>query len=140
MFFSHDASLEQMHKWFDGQLLAVYQIAKDGLDIEVKPHRKPRTVQQNRFFMAIMVALVKFYNETGFMPEGCKPWMMRTDILKEYWKYRHGVKSSSKLSATDFGKLCDFVQDTLVQETMGEWEVLEPDSAYLQSLIENGGI
>lgn len=126
--------------WCGRQLGAIKEIAKDGFDIDIKPHRKQRTVQQNRFFMAIMVALVRFYNETGFMPEGCQPWMMRTDILKEYWKYRHGVKSTSRLSAADFGKLCDFVQDTLVVETHGEWQTLEPDSAYLQSLIEQGGI
>lgn len=126
--------------WCGRQLGAIKEIAKDGFDIDIKPHRKQRTVQQNRFFMAIMVALVRFYNETGFMPEGCKPWMMRTDIQKEYWKYRAGVKATSKLSAADFGKLCDFVQDTLVIETQGEWQTLEPDSAYLQSLIENGGI
>ena len=126
--------------WCGRQLGAIKEIAKDGFDIDIKPHRKQRTVQQNRFFMAIMVALVRFYNETGFMPEGCQPWMMRTDILKEYWKYRHGVKATSKLSAADFGKLCDFVQDTLVIETKGEWQTLEPDSAYLQSLIEQGGI
>lgn len=126
--------------WCGRQLGAIKEIAKDGFDIDIKPHRKQRTVQQNRFFMAIMVALVRFYNETGFMPEGCQPWMMRTHILKEYWKYRHGVKSTSRLSAADFGKLCDFVQDTLVVETQGEWQTLEPDSAYLQSLIEQGGI
>lgn len=126
--------------WCGRQLAAIKEIAKDGFDIDIKPHRKQRTVQQNRFFMAIMVALVRFYNETGFMPEGCQPWMMRTDIQKEYWKYRAGIKSTSKLSAADFGKLCDFVQNTLVIETQGEWQTLEPDSAYLQSLIENGGI
>lgn len=126
--------------WCNRQLTAIKDIAKDGFDIDIKPHRKQRTVQQNRFFMAIMVALVRFYNETGFMPEGCQPWMMRTDIQKEYWKYRGGVKATSKLSAVDFGKLCDFVQDTLVVETQGEWQTLEPDSAYLQSLIEQGGI
>lgn len=140
MFFSANTPQSRIQNWFNVQLSAIGPVAKDGIDIDIKPHKKPRTVQQNRFFMAIMVALVRFYNETGFMPDGCKPWMMRTTVLKEYWKDRCGVASSSKLSAADFGKLCDFVQDTLVQETMGEWEVLEPDSAYLQALIEQGGI
>lgn len=140
MYFSTTTPQSRVQNWFNVQLSAVMPVAKDGIDVEIKPHKKPRTIQQNRFFMAIMVALVRFYNETGFMPDGCKPWMMRTTVLKEYWKDRFGVASTSKLSASDFGKLCDFVQDTLVQETMGEWEVLEPDSAYLQALIEQGGI
>lgn len=139
MYFTQ-SNIDNASIWCGKQLATIKSIAKDGVDIDIRPHHKQRSVQQNRFFMAIMVALVKFYNETGFMPEGCKPWMMRTDILKEYWKYRDGVKATSKLSAAEFGKLCDFVQDTLVQETQGEWEVLEPDSAYLQSLIEQGGM
>lgn len=140
MFFGNYVTKERIQGWFDNQLTAVMQCAPNGLDIEIKPHKKQRTNQQNRFFMAILVALVRFYNETGFMPEGCKPWMMRVTVQKEYWKDRWGVVSSSKLSASDFGKLCDFVQDTLVIETQGEWEVLEPDSAYLKSLVEQGGL
>lgn len=140
MYFNAHTPLLGIQNWFNNQLCAVFPLAKDGVDIEIKPHRKQRTIQQNRFFMAIMVALVRFYNETGFMPDGCQPWMMRTTVLKEYWKDRYGVQSTSKLSAAEFGKLCDFTQNTLVQETAGEWEVLEPDSAYLQSLIEQGGI
>lgn len=140
MYFSSNASLAQVQNWFNNQLSAIRPVAKDGLDIDIKPHRKQRTNQQNRFLMAIMVALVRFYNETGFMPAGCSSWMMRTDILKEYWKARYGVKHTQNLPASEFGKLCDFVQNTLVQETAGEWEILEPDSAYLKSLYENGGI
>lgn len=140
MYFSSSASLSQVQNWFNNQLTAIQPVAKDGLDIDIKLHKKQRTNQQNRFLMAIMVALVRFYNETGFMPEGCRAWMMRTDILKEYWKARYGVKHTQNLPASEFGKLCDFIQNTLVQETAGEWEILEPDSAYLKSLYENGGI
>lgn len=140
MFFGNYVTKERIQGWFDNQLTAVMQCAPNGLDIEIKPHKKQRTNQQNRFFMAIMVALVRFYNETGFMPAGCTDWMMRTDILKEYFKARYGVKHTQKLPASEFGKLCDFVQNTLVQETNGEWEVLEPDSAYLKSLVEQGGL
>lgn len=139
MFFNTQTPLQNIQSWIEHQYAAI-GVAKNGYDVELKPHRKQRSTQQNRFFMAILVALVRFYHETGFMPDGCQPWMMRTDILKEYWKYRYGVKSTSKLSAAEFGKLCDFTQNTLVQETAGEWEVLEPDSAYLQSLLEQGGI
>lgn len=140
MYFKQSTPLHEILNWVTQQYIRLVDFAKDGIEIDIKKRKKQRTIQQNRFFMAILVALVRFYNETGFMPDGCKPWMMRTDILKEYWKYRYGVKSTSRLSTAEFGKLCDFTQNTLVQETEGEWEVLEPDSAYLQSLIEQGGI
>lgn len=136
MYFSHNASLEQMHKWFDGQLLAVYQIAKDGLDIEIKPHRNKRSNQQNRFLSAIIVAQIRMFHETGFMAEGLKPWMHQQEILRVYWKARYGIEHSSRLSTKAFGEFIDFIQKTLVEESLGNWEILTPDSQYLKSLEE----
>jgi hypothetical protein len=126
--------------WISKQYRAVSTSAPHGLDVELKAHKRQRSNEQNRFLMAIMVAMVRFYHETGFIPKGLSPWAMRTDILKEYWKYRAGVVATHKLSTADFGKFVDFIQQTLVQETEGQWEVLEPDSAYLKSLVEQGGI
>lgn len=140
MFFSTAVSKEQVMRWVDTQLGGVLPVAKDGIDVDIKPHKTPRSNAQNRFLMAIMVALVRFYHETGFMPQGLSPWAMRTDILKEYFKARFGVVSTAKLSTKAFGEFVDSIQQSLVQETNGEWEILEPDSAYLQSLIEQGGI
>ena len=136
MYFSHNASLEQMHKWFDGQLLAVYQIAKDGLDIEIKPHRNKRSNQQNRFLSAIIVAQIRMFHETGFMASGLEPWMHQQEILRVYWKARYGIEHSSHLSTKAFGEFIDFIQKTLVEESLGNWEILTPDSQYLKSLEE----
>lgn len=139
MYFSSNATLGQIHKWFDAQLTAIYNMAKNGIDIEVRPHRRQRSTEQNRFLMAIMVAIVRFYQETGYMPAGCQPWMMRTDILKEYWKARLGVVSTAKLDTAAFGQFVDGIQRELVIETNGNWECLQPDSAYIQSLVNDGG-
>lgn len=140
MYFSKTTPYKQIQDWVTVQLPAVYQACKDGMDIEIKPHRHQRSNEQNRFLMAIMVALVRFHNETGFMPAGCQHWMMRTDILKEYWKARLGIASTAKLDTKAFGEFVDGIQRTLVEESGGEWEILEPDSAYLKSLIEQGGM
>ena len=43
MFFNSNTSLEQIKHWIDSQLSAVKPIAKNGLDIEIKPHRTQRT-------------------------------------------------------------------------------------------------
>ena len=89
--------------------------------------------------MAILTALLRFYENTGFRPDGVAPWAMRVDVLKVYYKSRFGVAKTSKLDTKAFGEFIDRIQGSLVQETDGEWEILEPDSAYVRSLIEQGG-
>ncbi|MBR4419670.1 MAG: hypothetical protein IKT32_02205 [Clostridia bacterium] len=140
MFFKNEASLEQMVYWVSAQLSALKRIANNGIDIEIRPHKRQRSSQQNRLLMAVMVAQVKFYHETGFMPDGCEKWMMRTNILKEYWKARFGIEHTSKLDTKAFAEFIDGIQRELVEESNGEWEILETDSAYLKSLIEGAGI
>lgn len=139
MFFSSDASLQQIQSWVARQYNTM-GLQKNGYDVELRPHRKQRSTEQNRFLMAIMVELVRFYHETGFMPQGCQPWMMRTDIQKEYWKARLGVVSTAKLDTKAFGNFVDGIQRILVEESDGEWQIMEPDSAYLKSLLADGGI
>lgn len=134
MFFKQNTPLSQINNWVATQLGAIFLVAKNGIDIEIKPHKQPRSNEQNRFLMVIMQHIVKFYQETGFMPEGCERWMMRTDIQKEYWKNRFGIEHTSKLSAKEFGEFIDNIQRELIEETCGEWEIIETDSAYLKSL------
>lgn len=135
MFFNSNTPLEVIKNWVDAQLYGIYSIADKGIDIEIKPHKQPRSNEQNRFLMVIMGALVKFYHETGFMPAGCQAWMMRTDIQKEYWKARFGIVSTAKLSTAEFTQFIDNIQRQLVEETQGEWEIITTDSAYLKSLL-----
>lgn len=139
MYFSSSTSLEQIYKWFVCQVTAVYNVSKNGIDIEVRPHKNKRTNQQNRFLYAILVALVRFHHETGFVPSDCGKYNIDVESLKTYWKNRWGVNRSSKLDTKNFGEFIDFIQRTLVEETYGEWEIMEPDSAYIRSLLEQGG-
>lgn len=138
MYFNANTPLPNIQSWIEHQYGAI-GFCKHGYDVELKPHKQSRSNQQNRFLMAILVALVRFYHETGFMPSGLSAWAMRTDILKEYYKARFGVVSTAKLDTGAFGRFIDSIQQSLVEESKGEWEVLEPDSAYLQSLIAEGG-
>lgn len=140
MYFSQDTSLEAIVNWVGKQYCAVKPSAQHGLDVELKPHKRQRSNEQNRFLMAIMVAMVHFYHETGFIPKGLSPWAMRTDILKEFYKARFGVVSTAKLSTKEFGEFVDNIQLELVEQTCGEWQILQPDSAYLKSLVEQGGL
>lgn len=139
MFFRNSTKTTDIQQWAMNQIALVVPVAKNGIDVEIKPHKTQRTNQQNRFLMAILVALVRFYNETGFMPDGIKPWAMQTNILKEYYKARFGIGSTKKLDTAAFGHFIDSIQQSLVEESNGEWEILQPDSAYIQSLLAEGG-
>lgn len=134
MFFHKDTPLADIQKWIAIQTVAVYNATKNGIDIEIKPHKTKRTIEQNKFLFAVLSAIVKFYHETGFMPQGCQPWMMRTDILKEYYKARFGIETTHKLDTVEFTKFIDFIQQTMVEESGGEYEILTTDSQYLKSL------
>ena len=135
MFFPQTTPYSQIHDWILVQLPVIQKISKNGIDIIIKPHKTWRSNEQNRFLMVIMQELVKFHHETGFMPAGCKPWMMRIDIQKEYWKARFGIEHTRTLDKKQFGEFIDNIQRQLVEETNGEWEILETDSAYLLSLV-----
>lgn len=134
MFFHKDTPLTEIQHWINLQLSGVYSASKNGIDIEIKPHKTKRSIEQNKFLFAVLSEIVKFYNETGFMPQGCQPWMMRTDIQQFYWKSRFGIEHSSKLDTAEFTKFIDFIQATMVEETGGEYEILTTDSQYLKSL------
>ena len=139
MFFRNSTKTTDIQQWALQQIALVAPVAKNGIDVEIKPHKTQRTNQQNRFLMAILVALVKFHNETGFVPKGLSDWAMRTDVLKVYYKSRFGIGSTKKLDTGAFGRFIDSIQQSLVEETNGEWEILQPDSAYIQSLLAEGG-
>lgn len=136
MFFHKDTPLTSIQHWINLQLSGVYSASKNGIDIEIKPHKTKRSIEQNKFLMVVLSAIVKFYHETGFMPQGCQPWMIRTDILKEYYKARFGIETTHKLDTAEFTKFIDFIQQTMVEETGGEYEILTTDSQYLKSLLQ----
>lgn len=137
MFFKQDATISEIFSWAQDQINAVRPICKHGIIVDIKPYKKPRSNEQNRFLMVVINRLVQFYHETGFMPAGCEKWMMRTDILKEYWKARFGIEHTAKLSTKEFTDFIDGIQATLVEETNGEWEIITTDTAYLKGLLES---
>lgn len=136
MFFQNITTTDSICAWVARQLDATRDAVKYGWDIEIRPHKKQRSYQQNRYLMAVMEHIVRFYHETGFMPEGCAPWSMRTDVQKEYWKARIGVGATSKLSTAEFGEFIDRIQGTMAAETGGIYEIITPPDAYLDSLAQ----
>ena len=139
MFFNSSASLQQIQSWVALQYVALGK-QQNGYDIELKPHKYKRSNQQNRFLMSIMVALVKFSHETGFTPVNCGKYNIDPESLKQYWKKRYGIEHTKNLDTVAFGKFIDWIQLTLVEETNGFWEILQPDSDYIKSLMSEWGM
>ena len=134
MFFQLGTPTESITAWVKAQVEALSPDVKYGLDVDVRPHKKPRTYQQNRFLMVVMQNIVKFHQRTGFLPAGLSPWAMRTDILKEYYKARFGVGASHKLDTKGFTDFIDQIQASLVQESHGEYEILTTEQ--INNLVE----
>lgn len=134
MFFPLETSTESIKNWVATQVDAMRPSLKYGWDVVVMPHKKQRTYQQNRFLMTIMQNIVRFYQRTGFLPAGLSPWAMRTDILKEYYKARFGVGESHKLDTKAFTDFIDQIQQSMVQESHGEYEILTTDQ--IQAISE----
>ena len=139
MWFPSDASLSQIQAWVAKQFTAVSGGVKHGFDVELRPHRRQRSNEQNRFLHAILQAMVVFYRNTGFVPSGLSPWAMQVDVLKVYWKSRYGIQTTRNLTTAEFTKFIDFIQLTMVEESNGCWEILTTDSQYLKSLEEYYG-
>lgn len=135
MFFMNITSTDSISAWVARQIEATRESVKYGWDVEIKPHKKQRSYQQNRYLVAVMEHIVRFYHDTGYMPEGCAPWAMRTDVQKEYWKARLGVGSTAKLSTKEFGEFVDRIQGTMAAESGGEYEIITPPDAYMESLV-----
>lgn len=134
MFFNTNTSLQQIQSWVATQYNAL-GVQKNGYDIEIKPHRNKRSNQQNKFLYAILVALVHFCHDTGYVPVNCGKYNIDPESLKQYWKKRYGISTTKNLDTVAFGKFIDWIQLTLVEETNGFWEILQPESDYLKSLI-----
>lgn len=137
MFFSKDCNKDYIIRQVVFQIENVLPVCDKGLDVLVVPHKDKRSNKQNRFLMVVMGHIIRFYNDTGFVPSGCMRREMRSDSLKEYWKDRLGVLETKRLSTTEISEFIDKIQAIMIQETGGEYEAISPDDAYLDSLCRS---
>lgn len=136
MFFQYGIPTENIVRWLKPQIDAAQN--PNGIDVMVTPHKKIRTVRQNRYLMRVCAEIVRFYHETGFIPTGCTKWGMKTTCQKEFWKDYFGVLETHTLSTRELGEFVDKIQAEMVQQSGGEYQPIVPDSDYLTSLVEGG--
>lgn len=136
MFFQYGIPTENICAWLRPQINAAQN--PNGIDVVVAPHKKIRTVRQNRYLMEVCANIVRFYHETGFTPQGCPAWAMQTQVQKEFWKGYFGVLQTRNMSTKELGEFVDKIQAEMVAQSGGEYQPIVPDSDYLTSLVEEG--
>lgn len=136
MFFQYGIPTENICAWLRPQINAAQN--PNGIDVVVAPHKKIRTVRQNRYLMEVCANIVRFYHETGFAPQGCPAWAMQTQVQKEFWKGYFGVLQTRNMSTRELGEFVDKIQAEMVAQSGGEYQPIVPDSDYLTSLVEEG--
>ena len=62
MFFQNIVATDSISAWVAKQVDATRGAVKYGWDVDVRPHKKPRTVPQNRYMMAVLTHIVQFYS------------------------------------------------------------------------------
>ena len=96
-----------------------------GFDISASPHKKTRTLRQNSLWWEIMTRIAKFCEDSGWKPRGLERCQsISAELLHEFFKAVYAVKSTARMSAEEFGRLVDRLQNDMITATRGEYEPL----------------
>lgn len=133
MFFPAGISQTAIMEWCEKQIPAVMNASKHGIDIDIKPHKKLRTLEQNSYWWKIMDHIHKFSEDTGWKPRGLEnlQWLS-SDFLHLFFKSIYGIKSTRKLSTKEFYELTNKLQNDMLTTTHGEYEPIIPPDKFLQ--------
>jgi len=135
MFFQKSANIDGVLKTIKPKIEALLNACKHGIDIEVKQSTKERTSPQNRFLWAVYKNIVEFHYQTGFIPDNQPLKFIHSDFLHHYFKARFDIKSTAKLSTTEFMEYADKIQLLMTEQSGGSYDSIYPDdSNYFQQM------
>lgn len=130
MFFHKSANADGILSLIKPKLEVVLSNSKYGIDIEIKNHAKSRSLEQNNYLWAIYSHIVKFWQDTGFMPDGLRLSFLTSDFLHEYFKLRFDVKTTTKLTTAEFVNYTDGIQNLMIEQTKGTYDPIYPEERY----------
>ena len=139
MFIAPQITTEGALRIIEMQINAMRPNAPLGIWLYIRPHKKIRSYQQNRYLRAVLQNIVKFGQDTGFRPEGVPKWAMRAEILHEFFKALYGTESTAKLSTKEFGEYVDRLQADMITQSQGMYQPIIPDDPYMASLENRKG-
>lgn len=130
MFFHKSANINGILELIRPKLAAVLSDASYGIDIEIKNHVRTRSTEQNRYLFAIYKHIVEFWRETGFTPDGLHLRFITSDFLHEYFKARFDLKTTTKMSTSEFMNYTDGIQNLMIEQTKGAYDPIYPEERY----------
>lgn len=114
--------------------------SKDGIDIDVEKHKKKRNTLQNSFMWVNLNNIADFLNDSGLSYEVMNVELpFNKDIIHEINAKVFGVKTTTKMTVTEFCEYMDKMFYFWQERTEFEWIPLESTRGYLErtGLINN---
>lgn len=130
MYFPIGATADTILNMIKPKLEAVLNGAQHGVDIDIKKHIRKRSLEQNAYLWGIYANIVKFYDDTGFVPDNLPVKFINSDFLHEYFKSRFDVKTTTKMSTAEFASYTDKIQHLMLEQSSGEYEPIYPEQTY----------
>jgi len=101
------------------------------IDVEVKEHKQKRSSEQNNYYWLFNGQLSDFLNDSG-LSYGEFNLPYTSDIVHEINKKLFGVKTTTKMSISEF---CQYMNKLLFfwnERTQGEFQMSELPANYLE--------
>ena len=130
MYFPQGATADNILFLIKPKLEALINGSAHGVDIEMRKHIKKRSLEQNAYLWGIYSNIVKFYDQTGFIPDNLPVKFINSDFLHEYFKMRFDVKETKKLNTAEFSAYTDKIQQLMLEQTNGDYDPIYPESTY----------
>lgn len=128
MFFPQGATADNILFLIKPKLEALINGSAHGVDIEMRKHIKKRSLEQNAYLWGVYSNIVKFYDQTGFIPDNLPVKFINSDFLHEYFKMRFDVKTTTKMSTAEFTNYVDRIQNLMLEQSKGEYEPIYPET------------
>lgn len=127
MNFPKSANISGILEFIKPTIEQVLNVSKYGITIDIRPQTRIRSNAQNDYLWGIYSNIVKFWEQTGFMPDGLKLNYINSKFLHEYFKARFDIKSTTKLTTAEFCEYTDKIQHLMTEQSKGEYDPIYPD-------------
>lgn len=104
---------------------------KDGVDVEIREHKRKRTNEQNRFYWLNVNEIATVLNEAG-ASYGDYGLAFSTEIIHEINKKMIGEATTTKMSVKEFGEYMEKVFSFWIEKTNGFFQPKESVYSYLE--------
>ena len=127
MNFPKSANIMGILEFIKPTIEQVLNVSKYGITIDVRPQTRIRSKAQNDYLWSVYSNIVKFWEQTGFMPDGLKLNYINSNFLHEYFKARFDIKTTTKLTTAEFCEYTDKIQHLMTEQSKGNYDPIYPD-------------